>query len=191
MVPGSRGVAVFQLVTASNLPSSRPTSPCKVRAPAPPCPARALGLLVPRVPEPTRSPSSHLRLGLWSAPSSSTPTHPHTRYTPGVDMWSLGCILGEMLRGRPLFPGTSTLHQLELILEAIPPPSKEDLLALGSGCNISVLQHLGSRPRQTLDALLPPDTPPDALDLLSRLLVFAPHKRLSAAQALQHPYVQR
>lgn len=40
-------------------------------------------------------------------------------------MWSLGCILGEMLRGRPLFPGTSTLHQLELILEAIPPPSKE------------------------------------------------------------------
>ncbi|KAI4539953.1 hypothetical protein MG293_010348 [Ovis ammon polii] len=48
-----------------------------------------------------------------------------------------------------------------------------------------------TEPRQTLDALLPPDTPPDALDLLSRLLVFAPHKRLSAAQALQHPYVQR
>ncbi|XP_032704142.1 mitogen-activated protein kinase 15 isoform X3 [Lontra canadensis] len=81
-------------------------------------------------------------------------------YTPGVDMWSLGCILGEMLRGRPLFPGTSTLHQLELILETIPPPSKED-------------------------------TPPEALDLLRGLLVFAPDKRLSAAQALQHPYVQR
>lgn len=40
-------------------------------------------------------------------------------------MWSLGCILGEMLRGRPLFPGTSTLHQLELILATIPPPSQE------------------------------------------------------------------
>lgn len=40
-------------------------------------------------------------------------------------MWSLGCILGEMLRGKPLFPGTSTLHQLELILETIPPPSKD------------------------------------------------------------------
>lgn len=47
------------------------------------------------------------------------------------------------------------------------------------------------RPRQTLDALLPPDTPPEALDLLRRLLVFAPDKRLSAAQALEHPYVQR
>ncbi|XP_048949174.1 mitogen-activated protein kinase 15 isoform X4 [Canis lupus dingo] len=81
-------------------------------------------------------------------------------YTPGVDMWSLGCILGEMLRGRPLFPGTSTLHQLELILETIPPPSKEDLLALGSSYSASILPCLGAR-------------------------------RLSAAQALQHPYVQR
>uniref|UniRef100_A0A4X1UVE6 Mitogen-activated protein kinase 15 n=1 Tax=Sus scrofa TaxID=9823 RepID=A0A4X1UVE6_PIG len=111
-------------------------------------------------------------------------------YTPGVDMWSLGCILGEMLRGRPLFPGTSTLHQLELILEAVPPPSEEELLALGSGYSASVLQHLGPQARQTLDALLPPDTPPEALDLLRRLLVFAPDKRLSAAQALEHPYVQ-
>ncbi|XP_037659436.1 mitogen-activated protein kinase 15 isoform X3 [Choloepus didactylus] len=112
------------------------------------------------------------------------------RYTQGVDMWSLGCILGEMLRGSPLFPGTSTFHQLELILDTIPPPSEEDLQALHSDYSASVLHRLGSRPRQTLDALLPPDTPPEALDLLERLLVFAPDKRLSAAQALQHPYVQ-
>ncbi|XP_045878630.1 mitogen-activated protein kinase 15 isoform X1 [Meles meles] len=112
-------------------------------------------------------------------------------YTPGVDMWSLGCILGEMLRGRPLFPGTSTLHQLELILETIPPPSKEDLLALGSSYSASILPCLRAWPRQPLDTLLPPDTPPEALDLLRGLLVFAPDKRLSAAQALQHPYVQR
>uniref|UniRef100_A0A2K6G7I5 mitogen-activated protein kinase n=1 Tax=Propithecus coquereli TaxID=379532 RepID=A0A2K6G7I5_PROCO len=66
-------------------------------------------------------------------------------YTPGVDMWSLGCILGEMLRGQPLFQGTSTLHQLELILETIPPPSEGDLLALGSGYSTSILHGLGSR----------------------------------------------
>lgn len=47
------------------------------------------------------------------------------------------------------------------------------------------------RPRQTLQALLPADTPPEALDLLRRLLAFAPDKRLTAAQALQHPYVRR
>ena len=34
------------------------------------------------------------------------------RYTTGIDMWSLGCILGEMLLKRPLFPGNSTLEQV-------------------------------------------------------------------------------
>ena len=37
------------------------------------------------------------------------------RYTTGVDLWSLGCILGEMLSRRPLFPGNSTLEQVNLI----------------------------------------------------------------------------
>ncbi|XP_042638947.1 mitogen-activated protein kinase 15 [Orycteropus afer afer] len=112
-------------------------------------------------------------------------------YTPGVDMWSLGCILGEMLRGRPLFPGSSTLHQLELILASVSLPPEEDFPALGSGYSASFLHRLGAGPRQTLDTLLPADTPPEALDLLGRLLVFSPDKRISAAQALQHPYVQR
>nr|XP_027805325.2 mitogen-activated protein kinase 15 [Marmota flaviventris] len=112
-------------------------------------------------------------------------------YTLGVDMWSLGCVLGEMLRGQPLFPGTSTVHQLQLILETVPPPTEEDLRALGAGYSCTLLHLLGSRPRQSLDDILPPDTPRDALDLLRKLLVFAPSKRLSAAQALQHPYVRR
>lgn len=47
------------------------------------------------------------------------------RYTKGVDMWSLGCILGEMLSGKPLFPGSSTLNQIERIIASIDPPSTE------------------------------------------------------------------
>lgn len=39
-------------------------------------------------------------------------------------MWSLGCILGEMLRGKPLFPGTSTINQIERIMETIVKPSE-------------------------------------------------------------------
>ncbi|XP_072458676.1 mitogen-activated protein kinase 15 isoform X2 [Notamacropus eugenii] len=113
------------------------------------------------------------------------------RYTQGVDMWSLGCILGEMLLGRPLFPGTSTLNQLELILAAIPAPNKEDFLAIGSDYSASVLQRMGSRQLLTLDSRLPPSTPPEALDLLQRLLVFDPEKRLTADEALRHPYVRR
>ncbi len=47
-------------------------------------------------------------------------------YTKGVDLWSLGCILGEMLVGKALFPGSSTLNQIECIIAGLPePPSHQ------------------------------------------------------------------
>jgi mitogen-activated protein kinase 15 len=45
-------------------------------------------------------------------------------YGYGVDMWSLGCIMGEMLLGKALFPGQSTLNQLQKITEALGSPTK-------------------------------------------------------------------
>ncbi|XP_053873236.1 mitogen-activated protein kinase 15 isoform X2 [Malaclemys terrapin pileata] len=112
-------------------------------------------------------------------------------YTKGVDMWSIGCILGEMLLGKPLFPGTSTVNQIEQILSVIPAPSQEDILAIHSDYRASVINRISSRRRVTIEEILPPSTPPHALDLLKRLLVFNPDKRLTAEEALQHPYVKR
>ncbi|KAM9340055.1 mitogen-activated protein kinase 15 [Symphorus nematophorus] len=114
-----------------------------------------------------------------------------TRYTKGVDMWSLGCILGEMLLGKALFPGTSTINQIEKIMSAIPRPSPEDILAIKSEYGSSVIQRMLLKPQVPLEDLLQPSVPPDALDLLRGLLVFNPDKRLTAEQALQHPYVAR
>uniref|UniRef100_A0A0D9R991 mitogen-activated protein kinase n=1 Tax=Chlorocebus sabaeus TaxID=60711 RepID=A0A0D9R991_CHLSB len=197
--------------------------------------ARSLGDL-PEGPE-DQALTEYVATRWYRAPEVLLSSH---RYTLGVDMWSLGCILGEMLRGRPLFPGTSTLHQLELILATIPPPSKEGWVAHpGDGvfepCQTAETLWRGCAPwgwkrypepdtlaPDTLShpslpglpgshhLLLPqtswlsaqaavplcctawgPDTSPEALDLLRRLLVFTPDKRLSATQALQHPYVQR
>uniref|UniRef100_A0A8B9TAN5 Mitogen-activated protein kinase 15 n=1 Tax=Anas platyrhynchos TaxID=8839 RepID=A0A8B9TAN5_ANAPL len=119
-------------------------------------------------------------------------------YTKGVDMWSIGCILGELLLGKPLFPGTSTVNQIEQILRVIPAPSREDILAMQSDyrasvINIGFLYHcfLTSRQRVTFEEILPSSTPLPALDLLKKLLVFNPDKRLTAEEALQHPYVKR
>ncbi|NWW17635.1 MK15 kinase, partial [Falcunculus frontatus] len=112
-------------------------------------------------------------------------------YTKGVDMWSIGCILGEMLLGKPLFPGTSTMNQIEQILRVIPAPSPEDILALQSEYKASVINHMSSRQRVAFEEIFPASTPLPALDLLKKLLVFNPDKRLTAEEALRHPYVNR
>ncbi|NXL54239.1 MK15 kinase, partial [Podilymbus podiceps] len=112
-------------------------------------------------------------------------------YTKGVDMWSIGCILGELLLGKPLFPGTSTVNQIEQILRVIPAPSPEDILAVQSDYRASVINRIRSRQRVTFEEILPSSTPLPALDLLKKLLVFNPDKRLTAEEALQHPYVKR
>ena len=49
------------------------------------------------------------------------------KYTYGVDLWSIGCILGELVGGKPMFPGTSTLNQLERIVELVGLPSPSDI----------------------------------------------------------------
>lgn len=59
------------------------------------------------------------------------------RYGKMVDIWSAGCILAEMLRGRPLFPGKDHIHQFFLITEVLGPPPSEVVQKITSG-NVSV-----------------------------------------------------
>ncbi|VDL72703.1 unnamed protein product [Nippostrongylus brasiliensis] len=110
------------------------------------------------------------------------------RYTKGVDMWSLGCILAEMLLGRALFPGTSTINQIERIMNSISRPSRSDIESIGSHYAMSVLEKMPQRPRKTLESMINTSNP-HALDLIHRLLIFAPHRRLTVEQCLVHPYV--
>ncbi|XP_076806688.1 extracellular signal-regulated kinase 2-like isoform X2 [Clavelina lepadiformis] len=112
------------------------------------------------------------------------------RYTKGVDMWSIGCILGELLLGKPLFPGSSTLNQIERIMSVIPRPTKADIDSIQSEYGHSILERSTLRPHKLLRDLIP-NAPEDALDLMENLLVFNPEKRLSAKECLSHPYVAK
>ncbi|KAK6028485.1 kinase domain protein [Ostertagia ostertagi] len=90
--------------------------------------------------------------------------------------------------GRALFPGTSTINQIERIMNAISRPSRADIESIGSHYALSVLEKMPQRPRKTLDTMINTNNP-HALDLIHRLLIFAPHRRLTVEQCLVHPYV--
>jgi mitogen-activated protein kinase 15 len=60
-------------------------------------------------------------------------------YTKAVDVWSAGCILGEIIMGKPIFPGTSTLNQVEKVIKMIGHPTKEDVGAINSNLAGSLL----------------------------------------------------
>ncbi|KAK6616859.1 hypothetical protein RUM43_015000 [Polyplax serrata] len=111
------------------------------------------------------------------------------RYTKGVDMWSLGCILGEMLLGKPLFPGSSTVNQIERIMAVLPKPTTQEIVNMCSGYGKGLLDGaLG--PKTNLRDLIK-STSEEAIDLVTKLLIFDPTKRLTASQALAHPYVSK
>eukprot|EP00118_Oscarella_pearsei_P014351 m.122508 g.122508 ORF g.122508 m.122508 type:complete len:542 (+) comp37788_c1_seq3:94-1719(+) len=112
------------------------------------------------------------------------------RYTKGVDMWSVGCILGELLLGKPLFAGTSSFSQINLIMEALPPPSREDIESMKAPYAQQTLGQIRHRGRRSLQDICS-SASPDALDLLSRLLQFNPDKRLTAEEALRHPFLAK
>lgn len=110
-----------------------------------------------------------------------------TRYTFGVDMWACGCILGELINGKPIFPGTSTMNQLDRILEVTGRPSAEDIESIQSPFAGTMLESMRAPDTPRLEAMFP-SASPEALDLMSKLMHFNPDKRISAEEALRHPY---
>jgi len=112
-----------------------------------------------------------------------------TTYTEGVDMWSIGCITGELIGGKPMFPGASTTNQIDRIIEVIGRPSQDDIEAIDSEFAAQLLDNIlePQHPR-TLESMYPM-ADSDAIDIMRQLLTFNPAKRMTAIQALEHPYV--
>lgn len=111
-------------------------------------------------------------------------------YTKSIDIWSVGCILAEMLSNRPIFPGKHYLDQLNHILGVLGSPSQDDLDCIVNEKARSYLQSLPFKPKVPWNKLFP-QADQKALDLLGKMLTFNPYKRISVEEALAHPYLEQ
>jgi cyclin-dependent kinase len=107
------------------------------------------------------------------------------KYSTPVDIWSVGCIFAEMVNGRPLFPGSSESDQLMKIFKTLGTPNKKawpgvaELPEYKDNFPVYPPQPLKKVCRR-LDNV--------GLELLGRMLQFDPAKRISAENAMKHPY---
>ncbi|KAJ6796486.1 mitogen-activated protein kinase 15-like [Iris pallida] len=110
-----------------------------------------------------------------------------SKYTPAIDIWSIGCIFAEVLTGRPLFPGKNVVHQLDLMTDLLGTPSLDTIARVR---NEKARRYLSSmRKKQPIPfAQKFPNADPLALKLLERLLAFDPKDRPTAEEALADPY---
>lgn len=107
-------------------------------------------------------------------------------YTTSIDMWSAGCIFAELANaGRPLFPGSDVDDQLKRIFRMLGTPTEETWRDLTTLPDYKVFPQY--HPTQGLSQVTP-KLPTKGKDLLQRLLVCNPALRLSAEEAMAHPY---
>lgn len=103
-------------------------------------------------------------------------------------MWSVGCILAELLGGRPFFKGRDYVDQLNQILHYLGTPNEETLSRIGSPRAQEYVRNLPYMAKVPFQRLFP-NANPDALDLLDRMLAFDPSSRISVEEALEHRYL--
>ena len=112
-----------------------------------------------------------------------------TRYGPAVDMWSAGCILAELLLGRPLFTGKTEMEQLQQIFDLLGTPTLDswegfqDLKLMRTG-EVTIEKQRRPKLRDKYGHKMPAV----AMNLIEKLLELDPNKRLTASRALTSRY---
>ncbi|KXN73408.1 protein serine/threonine kinase [Conidiobolus coronatus NRRL 28638] len=138
--------------------------------------ARAFGI-------PVRS-YSHEVVTLWYRAPDVLMGSRH--YSTSIDIWSAGCIFAEMATGRPLFPGTSVKDQLHRIYKILGTPTPTTWPEI---VDLPDFQPMPHYPPVSLATLIP-KLDVMGIDLLTKMVEYHPDRRISAEQALLHPYFE-
>lgn len=112
-------------------------------------------------------------------------------YNKAIDMWAVGCILGEFYTRKPIFMGNDSMHQIYEIINILGFPSKNLLVDFSSVkawnlINNSTFKNIEKKIWSTVL----PGISPDAIDLINRLLVWKPDMRITVSDALEHNFVK-
>ncbi|KAL6316557.1 hypothetical protein AAG906_018260 [Vitis piasezkii] len=109
-------------------------------------------------------------------------------YGTSIDVWSVGCIFAELLGRKPIFPGTECLNQLKLIINILGSQREADIEFIDNPKARKYIKSLPFSPGTPFSRLYP-NAHPMAIDLLQKMLIFDPSKRIGVTEALQHPFM--
>lgn len=107
-------------------------------------------------------------------------------YTEAIDIWAAGCVMAELLNGEPLFPGVGDLELIGRISEILGSPSEETWPGISQMPDFGKLL-FKERPRVDMREKFP-SWSNEALDLFEKFVIYEPAKRISAREALHHPW---
>jgi c-Jun N-terminal kinase len=122
-------------------------------------------------------------------------------YTENVDVWAIGCIFAELVRGQILFPGTDHIDQWTKVIDLLGTPSRAFLQKLQPNVRMYVEQ-LPFKRGYSFEELFPDELFPNstredrdrtqlARHLLTKMLIIDPSKRITVDECLQHPYISQ
>lgn len=113
------------------------------------------------------------------------------QYSTSIDIWSIGCIFAEMATGHPLFTGCNARDQLDKQCQLLGKPRSLDWVRGGEAAlDVKLFEEIPAYEPANLVQMFASKLGANGVDLLQRILKFAPEDRITAEEALKHRFFE-